>query len=481
MNYRMEPKLPTLALAVVTVLGAMGLNGCALHDVDGQVQAMQSDNAPAFSATFAGQTPISWPTAAWWQRYQDPQLNALIDTALQQAPSINMAAARVRQAQALAQQVGATRLPDVGMAASVSESKVSYRYQAYNPPRNWNDYGSLTLNFSYDIDFWSKNKSAVAAASSQLAAAEAEQAAARLMLTTAIANAYAELARLYANLDTVTAALDVRQQTVDLLTQRFDNGLENRGTVSQAQAVANSAKAEVLAVQESIGLQQHALAALLGAGPDRGLSIQRPHIQLQQVFGLPEHAGVGLLAHRPDVTAARWRAEATAYQIGVAKAQFYPDVSLSAFIGVQAFGLNSLFDSGNDAGSIGPAIYLPLFSGGRLEGQLSAAEAGFDQAAASYQQTLSNALNEVADVLTSTQALDAQIAQTQAAVDAAALAHQIASNRYKGGLATYLEVLSAEDRLLGSQRALVNLQSRAFSLDLALIHALGGGYQSQQS
>lgn len=474
-------KLQRLALTTLAVLGALGLNGCALHDADGQVNAMQADAAPQYAQTFADKDAIRWPTSAWWQRYQDPQLDRLIEQALVSAPTLKLASARLAEAKAVAKQVGAADMPQVGAAASVSESKVSYRYQAYNPPRNWNDYGSLTLNFSYDIDFWSKNKSAVAAASSQLAAAKAEQAAAKLMLTTAIANAYAELARLYANLDTVQAALNVRQQTFELLRQRFDNGLENRGTVSQAKAVANSAEAEVLAVQESITLQQHALAALLGQGPDAGLTIKRPAIELQHTFGLPEHAGAGLLAHRPDVTAARWRAEAAAYQIGVAKAQFYPDVSLSAFVGVQAFGLNSLFDSGNDAGSVGPAIYLPLFSGGRLEGQLSAAEAGFDQAAASYQQTLTNALNEVADVLTSTQALDGQIAATQAAVDAAEVAHQIASNRYKGGLATYLEVLSAEDRLLGSKRALVNLQSRAFSLDLALVHALGGGYQSQQS
>ncbi|WP_324032479.1 efflux transporter outer membrane subunit [Shewanella avicenniae] len=481
MTHHVRPKWQPLALVSLAVFGVLGLNGCALHDADAQVSALQQSSAPAFAKAFAEQNEISWPTSAWWQRYQDAQLNALVEHALAQAPTIKMAAARVQQAQAMTQQVGAAELPQLGMAASASETKVSYRYQAYNPPKNWNDYGSLTLNFSYDIDFWNKNKSAVAAASSEYAAALAEQASAQLMLTTAIANAYAELARLYANLDTVTAALQVRQKTAELLTQRFDNGLENRGTVSQAQAVAKSANAEVLAVQESIMLQKHALAALLGAGPDQALTIDRPAIQLSQSFGLPANAGLGLLAHRPDVTAARWRAQAAAYQIGVAKAQFYPDVSLSAFVGIQAFGLNSLFDSGNDAGSVGPAIYLPLFSGGRLQGQLSAAEAGFDLAAASYQQTLANALQEVADVLTSTQALDGQISETQAAVDAAEEAHQIASNRYRGGLATYLEVLTAEDRLLGSKRALVNLQSRAFSLDLALVHALGGGYQSHQS
>lgn len=198
-------------------------------------------------------------------------------------------------------------------------------------------------------------------------------------------------------------------------------------------------------------------------------------------YGLPSEAGVGLLGHRADITAARWRAEAAAQQVGIAQAQFYPDVTLSAFIGYQAFGLDHLFDSGNDAGAIGPAIYLPLFTGGRLEGQLTSAEARYQEAVAQYNGTLVQALHEVADVVTSSQALQARINKTEQAVQQAEQALHIATNRYQGGLATYLDVLVAEESLLNNQRALVNLQSRAFSLDLALIHALGGGFETTES
>ncbi|MEK6212868.1 MAG: TolC family protein, partial [Vibrio fluvialis] len=168
-------------------------------------------------------------------------------------------------------------------------------------------------------------------------------------------------------------------------------------------------------------------------------------------------------------------------RVGIAEAQFYPDVTLSAFIGYQAFGLDNLFNSGNDAGGIGPAIYLPLFTGGRLDGQLTSAQASYQEAVGGYNATLTQALHDVADVVTSTKALDMRIAKTEEAVEQAQRALQIASNRYQGGLATYLDVLVAEESLLNNQRALVNLQSRAFSLDLALIHALGGGFQSTQS
>ena len=349
------------------------------------------------------------------------------------------------------------------------------------PPHNWNDYGSVTANFSYDFDFWGKNKASVAAATSDFAAAEAETAAARLMMSTSLAQAYAELARLHLNKETAQTAVAIREKTVELMTNRFNNGLETQGAVKQMQALQANAEAELLAVDESIQLQKNAIAALLGKGPDRGLSIQRPSVQLSDSFGLPENTGINILGHRPDVTAARWRAESAAKRIHVAKAQYYPDVSISGFIGYQAFGLNNLTRTGNDAGSIGPAIYLPLFTGGRLSGQLTSAEATYEEAVANYNSTVTQALHDVADVMTSSKALKARLEKTENAYQDAKAAYQIADNRYRGGLATYLDVLTAEDAMLNTQRALVNLQSRSFSLDVSLIHALGGGFDASKS
>jgi NodT family efflux transporter outer membrane factor (OMF) lipoprotein len=444
---------------------------------DEVVKSVKSADEIGYKKAFKEIAVMNWPKDHWWTRYQDPQLDQLIEIALKDSPTLKIAQARLKNYQGIARQVGAIQKIQTGLAASASEAKVSYRYQAYAPPANWNDYGTLTLNFSYDVDFWGKNRDSVAAAVSDLAAADAELAATRLMLSTSVADAYAELARLYANQDTAVAALKVRNKTVELLTKRYRNGLETKGSVSRAKSAAASVEAELLGIQESIQLQKNALSALTGQGPDKALTITRPIVHLAKTFGLPTDLGVGLLGHRPDVSAARWQAEAAADRIGVARAQFYPDVSLSAFIGYQAFGLDNLFQSGNDAGSIGPAIYLPIFSGGRLEGQLTSAEAHYEQAVAQYDATLTQALHDVADVVTSTKALDAQIIKAREAVTAAGDAHQIATNRYKGGLATYLDVLSAEDALISSKKALANLQSRAFTLDLALIHALGGGYQ----
>jgi NodT family efflux transporter outer membrane factor (OMF) lipoprotein len=199
---------------------------------------------------------------------------------------------------------------------------------------------------------------------------------------------------------------------------------------------------------------------------------------LSKASGLPGNLQASLLGRRPDIVAARLRAEAAAKQIDVAGAQFYPDVNLAAFIGFQSLGLNMLSKSGSVTGSIGPAITLPIFDSGRLKGQYKGARAEYDAAVASYNGAVTQALHEVADVGVSQRALAGRLERTQAAVDAATEAHRIAQNRYRGGLATYLEVLNAEDALLANVQALANLRSRRFALDVQLVRALGGGYQS---
>ncbi|WP_024873015.1 efflux transporter outer membrane subunit [Tolumonas lignilytica] len=465
---------------VIVPIAALAMSACA-QAPDHPLSQMKHANEFASSQSLNSQNKISWPDNQWWLRYHDAQLNQLMQEALSDAPTLMAAQARLRNAAGIAEQIGAIRAIQVGASASASETKVSYAYQAYMPPHDWNGYGSVTANFSYDIDFWGKNKAVVAAATSDLAAAEAETQAAKLMIQTSLTQAYAELARLYLNRDTAQTALAIRSKTVELMTERFKNGLETQGVLKQMQALKANADAELVAVDESIQLQKNAIAALLGKGPDRGLSLQRPAVQLTASFGLPENTGINILGHRPDVTAARWRAEAAAKRIHVAKAQFYPDVSISGFIGYQAFGLNNLTKSGNDVGSIGPAIYLPLFTGGRLSGQLTSAEATYDEAVANYNNTVTQALHDVADVMTSSKALKARLGKTEEAYQDAKAAYQIADNRYRGGLATYLDVLTAEDAMLNTQRALVNLQARSFSLDVSLIHALGGGFNASKS
>jgi NodT family efflux transporter outer membrane factor (OMF) lipoprotein len=422
--------------------------------------------------------PASWPADSWWEGYGDPQLRQLMDEALANSPTLAVAEARVRRAQAVAQVAHSSLAPQMSANASAAEQKQSYNYVTPRgfTPQGWQDYGRASLDLSWEIDFWGRNRAALAAATSDANAAQADAAQARLSLSTALASAYAELAREHAAYDTETAALNVRIQTADLFRRRFDNGLETLGSVRQVEARRASAEAELLALSEQLSLQRNRIAALLGAGPDRGRAITRPTVNLARSFALPSNLAADLLGRRPDITAARLRAEAARRRIDQAKAAYYPNVNLAALIGVQSLGLDALTHEGSSIGSVGPAISLPIFNAGRLRGQLRGAEADYAEAVASYDRTVVQALQDVADAGTSQKALGDQLARTAEAVDAAREAWRVQNNRYSGGLATYIEVLTAEDYLLSNLRAQSDLQSRAFTIDVALVRALGGGY-----
>ncbi|PJI99123.1 NodT family efflux transporter outer membrane factor (OMF) lipoprotein [Acidovorax sp. 69] len=461
------------------LLGAvLFLAGCAqLPDLGASPQPKSAD---AFQSARSLTAPLAqWPAQQWWTAYGDTQLDALIAEALADAPDLAAAAARLQRADAVVQIAGAANRPQLSANASISEDKLSYNHLTPRAmtPSGMNDYGRATLNLQWELDFWGKNRSALAAATSDVHASQAELAQARLWLASGVAAHYAELSRLYANRDTADKAVAIRAKTAGLFSERLDNGLENRGGLHNAQARLAMAEGELLALDEQIALQRNRLAALLGAGPDRGLTITRPSLKLDRAFGLPAELSADLLGRRPDVVAARWRAEAQSRRIDQQKAEFYPNVNLSALVGVQSLGLDILTKGGSGIAGIGPAISLPIFSGGRLQGALRGAHAAYGEAVAAYNTTVARALQDVADNAISQKALGERLLKVQQAVDAASQAHRVANNRYEGGLATYLEVLTAEDALLGALSAQTNLHSASFTLDIGLQRALGGGYQ----
>jgi NodT family efflux transporter outer membrane factor (OMF) lipoprotein len=464
-------------VAATTLAGVAALAGCAA--IPDRLPPAEPRPAEAYATaqTFAAPA-VEWPTETWWRAYRDPQLDALVAEALAGVPTLREAEARLRRAEAAARSVEAQRAPQVSFNASVAQQRQSYNYLSPGAvtPHGWNDYGRATLDFTWELDFWGRNRAALAAATSEAEAARADAAQARLVLGSSIALAYAELAREHGALDTARAALEVRRRTADLFVERRANGLENLGSVRQVEARRAAAEADVLALEEQIALQHNRLAALLGAGPDRGLAIVRPVIDLAATPGLPPNLAADLLGRRPDVVAARLRAEAATRRVDEAKAAFYPNVNLLAFVGVQSLGLDMLSKNGSQIGSFGPAISLPIFDGGRLRANLRGADAERDEAVASYDRTVVQALQDVADAVTSTRALAPQLDRAGAAVDAAREAWRIQSNRYRGGLSNYLDVLTTEDDLLANLRSLTDLQARAFTLDVTLVRALGGGY-----
>lgn len=429
--------------------------------------------------TLAG-TQGAWPVEGWWRSFGDAQLDRLIAEGLEGSPDVAIAAARVRAADALAQQAGAALLPRVGVEGSAGGVQQS-RNMGIPPqfvPDGIQDTGHIAATFGFDLDLWGRNRAALAAATSEAEAARVDEAQARLMLTTGIAAAYADLAGYYQALDVANEAVRVRGASADLSGDRARAGIENQASQRQAESRAAAARADVVALEEAIATTRNRIAALIGAGPDRGLSIARPQMA-RPSLGLPDNAGIDLIGRRPDIVAARLRTEAAAKRIDVARADFYPNISLSALVGLQSLGLSNLFSAGSEYGNGGAAISLPIFDGGRLQGRYRGSRADYDVAVATYDRTLIGALRDVADIVASRAATTRQLARRREALAAAAEASKLAGLRYRAGLSNQIVQLTAEDSLVALSRAVADLEARQLSLDIALIRALGGGYRAQ--
>ena len=427
----------------------------------------------ASSRSLAGNS-AEWPGDGWWKHYSDAQLDQLISEGLSDSPDLAAAAARFRRAQGLAQAAGAKLLPTIDANASVSETNPSNNLGV--PGSGFNELGNVGLSFNFDLDLWGKNRAALRGAKKDADAARYDAQEARLMLTTGIASAYADLTALYAQRDSLESALDIRTKTLGLVKQRVDIGLDNDSALRLAEARIPQTKADLAATDEAIMLNKHAVAALMGQGPDRALTIERPAPGTLVAQGLPANASIDLIGRRPDIAAARMRLEAAAERIKEARAAFYPNISISALAGFSSLGLGSLFGGGSAFGSVTPAISLPLFHGGSLQGQYRGRRGEYDEAVALYDGQVIQALRETADAVTSQKSLIDRLGQSRTALTSYEQALDLAQIRYKQGLSTYLDVLTAEESVVNARLVVAQLATRAFTLDVQLVRALGGGF-----
>jgi NodT family efflux transporter outer membrane factor (OMF) lipoprotein len=419
-----------------------------------------------------------WPGDGWWKAYGDAQLDQLIAEGLAGSPDIAAAAARLARAQGQAQSAGGALGPSIVAQGSAGKVKQSYNngFPREFLPKGWVDTGTLNLQGSLDLDLWGKNRALLRAALNERDAARIEAAEARLTLASSIAAAYADLARLYAEHDVAEEALRIQMDTAGLVSDRVRNGIDTEGQRRQAEAQVPAARADLESIDEQIAITRNQIAALIGAGPDRGLAIARPKLSALTTLALPPSAGIDLVGRRPDIVAARSRVEAAAERIKAAHAAFYPDISLNGLVGLQALGFGNVLKSGSTYGNAGPAFSLPLFDTGRRAGDYRVARGNYDLAVADYDRTLIQALQDVADAVASRNSLGAQARDARASLADSQKAFEIARLRYRAGLSTYLDVLTAEQQLIVARRRDADLTARAFSLDVALIRALGGGF-----
>ena len=282
--------------------------------------------------------------------------------------------------------------------------------------------------------------------------------------------------RLTADRAAAADALRVRKESAALVADRVKQQLENVGQANEQNSRVASAEADVDVIDGQIARARNAIAALLGKGPDRGLDVALPQGVSLKAFGLPPSLAVDLVGRRPDIVAARLRAEAAASRIDVAHADYYPNIDLSGFYGVQSLGLSTLLQKSSIVGEIGPAIHLPIFDGGKIESGYRNARAEYDKSVATYDKTLIHALQDVADAAADCRALAKQLAHSRAALAESENAYRIARLRYQGGLSRYLDVLTAEDTLVTLRKQVADLEAEAFTQDVALVQALGGGF-----
>ena len=420
-----------------------------------------------------------WPTTNWAKQFGDPQLVSLINEALANNPSLQAAQARVVQARALAKSKQSGLFPTANLQSQVARGRLS---ETLFPPSfgigGWFTLGEFLSRINYDLDLWGKNLANYKQALSQEKTSEATAQEARLSIAISVASTYNQLAYYYALRQVLrrTVAQRVALDKISLI--RLRSGLDTQVQINQSRNTTANAKTQLLDIEGQIILTRQQLGTLLGAGPDRGLTIKNPRLMSVNTPKLPADLPLHLLGRRPDIVGARWSVEAACQGVNNAKAQFYPDVNLAALAGFLSLGLNHLFENASTEYQFGPALSLPIFDGGNLRAQLRGQYGKYEEAVANYNLTLNNALSDVATQITAIHSTDQQLSAQKEALYASERAYNVARYQYRTGLASQLVVLDAETLFLNAQQSRLQLVANRRNLQIAMIKALGGGFNT---
>jgi NodT family efflux transporter outer membrane factor (OMF) lipoprotein len=452
------------------------LTACANYaGIHPQAQMMGNEALPANAAA------VPAIDTQWWRAFGDAQLNHLVDQALAANPSLRVAQARLARVQAASDAVAGADLPQVVASTDLSRQRFSAN-SIYPPPLGGAilNTGDLRASASWELDFFGKNSAALEASLGQVRAAQADAAAARMLLASSVARSYLSLLRIQAQLDVAERTLAQRTQTRALVQDRVNAGLDTQLELKQSDSALPDARLQIESLKEQQALAKNALAALT-AQPIGSLALVDTAQAAIKPIAVANSIPLDLLGRRPDIAAARARVEAASADVASAKAQFYPNINLVGFAGFSSIGFDKLTQSGSDQWSVGPAIRLPLFEGGRLRANLRGKTAELDGAVESYNGLILDAVRDVADQLASAQSITRQQTEQAAAQSSAEAAYAIATQRYQAGLGNYLQVLSAETAVLAQRRLAVDLAGRALDTQVQLIRALGGGYSDAVS
>ncbi|WP_295862046.1 efflux transporter outer membrane subunit [uncultured Xanthomonas sp.] len=411
------------------------------------------------------------PAVAWWTRYGDPQLDALVEQADRANQTLRQAEARYRQAQALVGSARAAETPTLGVQAAAT------RERSVTPKPGLRDADTLGFSASWEPDFWGKVRRSVEQAGDNAQASAADLAQARLSLQAAVVADYLQL-----RFDDQTLALYQRtlagyRDALRLTQARVRAGVASAADVAAAEATLHSTEAASTDLALSRRQLDHALAVLLGHTPAE-FSLAASDAPLPALPPTPQALPSVLLQRRPDIAGAERRMAAANAGIGIAVAAWFPTLSLSASGGYDGAGLASLLSVPNRVWAVGAALAGTLFDGGARHAQRAQAQATFDAAAATYRQTVLSAFQGVEDQLAATRELAREQQQQRSAADAAQQAERVLMDQYRAGTALYSAVITAQANALDAQRTLLQVQARQFGAQVALLVALGGDWDS---
>jgi multidrug efflux system outer membrane protein len=421
------------------------------------------------------------PKGKWWEVFGDEDLNGLETKAATANQELKAAVASFDQARAIADVTRSQLFPQIG----ISPSAMGYRNSANQPfeglaagVSNTTTYADLIapLNLSYEVDLWGRVRRSVESARAQQQASADDLEGVKLIIEAEVATDYFTLRALDAETDLLRSNIDVFGKSLELTQNRRTGGIASDLDVAQAETVLRTTQAELPATQLQRAQFEHALAVLTGQAalaftvPERPLTTPSPLIPP----GLPSQ----LLERRPDIAAAERRMAAANASIGVAKGAFFPAIQLNGLAGFESLHLGSLFDWQSRFWSMGPSLTMPLFDAGQNSANLRAARAAYEQAVANYRQTVFVAFADVEDNLAAQMLLAIQGDAEAAALRAARKQFEIANNRYRAGLVTFLDVATAENSALEIERAAVQLHGQQLVAAVSLVRSLGGGWQN---
>lgn len=489
----MDLKNSYVRTAILCVLGA-ALAGCVVGPKYARPDAMPEGPVPGrFAQTQVAETnsppeqtnewKIATPIAhlargAWWQEFGDPELNRIEELASNLNHNLALAVARLDEARALARAARADFYPNVNFAPGYSYGRTSANTANRVNAGETGEAYILPFQASWEIDLWGRVRQQVAASRARLQASEDEIESARLAVQSEVAADYFALSALNAEFSLVEKTIDSFKRSLELTMNRRKGGIATDLDVSQAETQLRTAEA----LLPSIDLQRiqlrNALATLCGRSPSQFEISPNPlPIAFQPIApGIPSE----LLERRPDVAAAERQMAAANAEVGVAQAAFYPRVTLNGLAGLQSINAGTLFNWSSRVWALGPNIDLPIFNAGRNRAELALTRARFAGTVASYRQTVLSAFQEVENQLAAQRLLAVNLAAEEGALTSAQRTLEIAQNRYKSGLVTYIEVAIAQNSALEHERTVVRLRAQRLAARMALIKALGGGWETPE-